>query len=80
LRVRPDIRIRTTGIGALVFLAAAFIAVPQWGATGGTAAFLAGTVATVLASARELPQVLSRSLLMFSVAGAVAVVAVGKLT
>jgi O-antigen/teichoic acid export membrane protein len=80
LRVDPAIRIRTTGVGAVVFLAAAFIAVPQWGATGGTAAFLAGTVATVLASARELPDVLSRSLLISALVGAGAVVVLGALT
>jgi O-antigen/teichoic acid export membrane protein len=79
LRVRPDIRIRTTGIGALVFLAVAFVAIPQWGATGGTSAFLAGTVATVLASARELPRVLPRSLLLFSVEGAISVLVLGAL-
>ena len=80
LRIRPEIRIRTTGIGAFVFLTVALVAIPQWGATGGTAAFLAGTVATVLASARELPEVLSRSLLLSSVAGAVAVVVLGAVT
>jgi O-antigen/teichoic acid export membrane protein len=80
LRIRPDIRIRTTGIGALVFVATAVIAIPQWGATGGTTAFLAGTLATVLASARELPEVLSRALVFSAVAGAAAVVVLGALT
>jgi O-antigen/teichoic acid export membrane protein len=80
LRFRPEIRVRTTGIGVLVFLAAAFVAIPQWGATGGTAAFLAGTVATVLASVRELPEVVSRSLLAWSCAGAASIVLLGVLT
>jgi O-antigen/teichoic acid export membrane protein len=80
LRVRPEIRVRTTGAGLIVFLTSAFVAIPHWGATGGTAAFLAGTVATVAASARELPEVLSRSLLAWSAAGATAIVLVGVLT
>jgi O-antigen/teichoic acid export membrane protein len=79
LRVRPEIRIRTTGVGLLVFLTTAIVAIPYWGATGGTAAFLAGTVATVLASACELPEVLSRSLLAWSCAGAAAIVLAGVL-
>jgi O-antigen/teichoic acid export membrane protein len=80
LRFQPGIRVRTTGIGVLVFLATAFVAIPQWGATGGTAAFLAGIVATVLASARELPEVVSRALLGWSCAGAAAILVVGVLT
>jgi O-antigen/teichoic acid export membrane protein len=80
LRVRPEIRIRTTGVGLAVFLAVAFVAIPHWGATAGTAAFLAGTVATVLASARELPEAVSRSLVLWSCAGAAAIVLVGALT
>jgi O-antigen/teichoic acid export membrane protein len=80
LRFRPEIRVRATGIGVLVFLAAAFVAIPQWGATGGTVAFLAGTVATVLASVRELPEVVSRSLLAWSCAGAASIVLLGVLT
>lgn len=80
LRLRPDIRVRTTGIGAAVFLAAALVAVPQWGAIGGTAAFLAGTAATVFASARELPGVFGRPLTAVAVAASSAVVLAGALT
>jgi O-antigen/teichoic acid export membrane protein len=80
LRLRPDIRVRTTGIGAMTFLLTAVVAVPQWGATGGTAAFLAGTVATVLASARELPGVFGRRLTAVTAAASVAVVLAGALT
>ena len=80
LRVRPEIRIRTTGFGLVVFLIASFVAIPHWGATAGTAAFLAGTVATVLASARELPEVVSRSLVVWACAGAAAIVLTGVLT
>jgi O-antigen/teichoic acid export membrane protein len=80
LRLRPDIRVRTTGIGAMVFLVTAVVAVPQWGAIGGTAAFLAGTAATVFASARELPDALGRSLTAGAAAASLAVVLAGALT
>jgi O-antigen/teichoic acid export membrane protein len=80
LRLRADIRVRTTGIGAAVLLAAAFVAVPQWGAAGGTAAFLAGTVVTTCASARELPGVFGRWVLALALGAAAAVVVAGTLT
>jgi O-antigen/teichoic acid export membrane protein len=80
LRLRPDIRVRTTGLGAIVFLVTALIAVPRWEATGGTAAFLAGAVATTFASARELPHVLARPLLALACAAAVTIVVLGAVT
>ena len=80
LRMRPDIRVWTTGAGAIVFLGAAVIAIPVWGATGGTAAFLAGTVATAGAAALALPGVVERSLLALAAVTAGAVVIAGALT
>jgi len=80
LRLRSDIRVRITAIGAVVFLVTAIVAVPEWGAVGGTAAFLAGTVATVFAAARELPGVFKRSLLAVAAAAAVAVIMIGVFT
>lgn len=80
LRLRSDIRVRVTAVGAGVFLAAALVAVPEWGAVGGTAAFLAGTAATVFAAARELPGVLERPLVAVATAASVAVIIIGALT
>ena len=80
LRLRSDIRVRVTAVGAGVFLAAALVTVPEWGAVGGTAAFLAGTAATVFAAARELPGVLERPLVAVATAASVTVVVIGALT
>jgi O-antigen/teichoic acid export membrane protein len=80
LRLRSDIRVRITAVGAAVFLVAAFVAVPEWGAAGGTAAFLAGTAATVFAAARELPGVFARPLVAGATAASVAVVMIGAFT
>lgn len=80
LRLRSDIRVRVTAVGAGVFLAAALVAVPEWGAVGGTAAFLAGTAATVFAAARELPGVLERPLVAVATAASVTVIIIGALT
>ena len=80
LRLRSDIRVRITAIGLVVFLVTAIVAVPEWGAVGGTAAFLAGTVATVFAAARELPGVFERSLLAVAASAAAAVIMIGVFT
>lgn len=80
LRLRSDIRVRVTAVGAGVFLAAALVAVPEWGAVGGTAAFLAGTAATVFAATRELPGVLERPLVAVATAASVTVIIIGALT
>ena len=80
LRLRSDIRVRVTAVGAGVFLAAAVVAVPEWGAVGGTAAFLAGTVATVFAAARELPGVFERPLVAIATVASVTVIIIGALT
>ena len=71
---------RITAIGLVVFLVTAIVAVPEWGAVGGTAAFLAGTVATVFAAARELPGVFERSLLAVAASAAAAVIMIGVFT
>jgi O-antigen/teichoic acid export membrane protein len=80
LRLRSDIRVRITAVGAGVFLVAAVVAVPEWGAVGGTAAFLAGTAATVFAAARQLPGVFERPLVAVATAASVAVVMIGAFT
>ena len=80
LRLRSDIRVRVTAVGAGVFLAAAVVAVPEWDAVGGTAAFLAGTVATVFAAARELPGVFERPLVAVATVASVTVIIIGALT
>jgi O-antigen/teichoic acid export membrane protein len=80
LRLRSDIRVRITAVGAGVFLVAAFVAVPEWGAVGGTAAFLAGTAATVFAAARELPGVFERPLVAVATAASLAVITIAAFT
>jgi O-antigen/teichoic acid export membrane protein len=80
LRLRADIRVRTTGIGAAVLVVSALIAIPQWGAVGGAAAFLAGTLAMTFASARELSGVFGKSELALGLGGAAAVILAGTLT
>jgi O-antigen/teichoic acid export membrane protein len=80
LRLRSDIRVRVTAVGAGVFLVAAFVAVPEWGAVGGTAAFLAGTAATVFAAARQLPGVFDRSLVAVAASASAAVIIIGSFT
>lgn len=80
LRLRSDIRVRTTAVGAGVFLVAAVVAVPEWGAVGGTVAFLLATVATVFAAARELPGVFERPVVAVATAASVAVIMIGAFT
>jgi O-antigen/teichoic acid export membrane protein len=80
LRLRSDIRVRITAVGASVFLVTAIVAAPEWGAVGGTAAFLAGTAAAVFAAARELPGVFERRLVAVATAASVAVVLIGAVT
>jgi O-antigen/teichoic acid export membrane protein len=80
LRLRSDIRVRITAVGAGVFLVTAVVAVPEWGAVGGTAAFLAGTAATVFAAARDLPGVFERPLVAVATAASAAVIMIGALT
>jgi O-antigen/teichoic acid export membrane protein len=80
LRLRSDIRVRITAVGAGVFLVTAVVAVPEWGAVGGTAAFLAGTAATVFAAARDLPGVFERPLVAVATAASAAVIMIGAFT
>jgi hypothetical protein len=47
LRLRPDVEVRATALGAGVFFALALAAIPFWGATGATAALLVSALATV---------------------------------
>jgi hypothetical protein len=58
----------------------AVAAVPPAGAVGATAALLAGTVVTLIASVVALPGMVSRSLAAISLAAAGLVVALGAAT
>ena len=48
LRLRPSLRVAAAALAAAVFLTAALLAVPAWGAAGAVAALLAATVAATL--------------------------------
>ena len=76
LRLRPEIRLVASGVGAVVFLATALVAVPAWGAAGGTAALLAGAVAGMLVCAPAFPALLTPALVGASFAAGALVLAV----
>jgi O-antigen/teichoic acid export membrane protein len=80
LRLRPEARLQATALGAVTFLVVAVAAVPPAGAVGATAALLAGTVVTLVASVVALPGMVSRSLAAISLAAAALVVALGAAT
>jgi O-antigen/teichoic acid export membrane protein len=54
LRLRPEIALESALAGALIFLLVASVAVPAWGAAGGTAAPLAGATATAVVATVRL--------------------------
>lgn len=76
LRLRPEAALASGCAAALVFVGVAAVAVPPWGAAGGTAATLAGASAGVLVSLRVLPGAVGGQLGAASFAGAAAVLAV----
>jgi len=76
LRLRPEVATAAGAASAATFLAASLVAVPAWGATGATAAALAGTAAATALGAGLLPGALGVHLGAASAAGAAAVLAV----
>jgi O-antigen/teichoic acid export membrane protein len=80
LRLRPEVRLRATAWGTLVFLAVAGAVIPWAGAVGATAAFLAGTFTTLIGFARGLPGSLPPSLVAGPCAVAALAVVLGAVT
>lgn len=73
LRFRPDVAAAAGIASAATFVLGALVAVPAWGATGATAAALAGTVAAALLAGWRLPGAYGRRLPLATAAGAGAV-------
>lgn len=76
LRLRPEVVAATGAASAGTFLAVSLAAVPAWGATGATAAALAGTAAATALGGRLLPGALGTRLGGASAAGGLAVLVV----
>lgn len=75
LRLRPDATLWSALAGAGAFVVASLVAVPRWGAVGGTAATLVGMVVTVIVAARLLSGAVGWRLGAATGAGAAAVTA-----
>jgi O-antigen/teichoic acid export membrane protein len=77
LRLQPTARLVGAAAGTVAFFVTAAAAAGPHGAAGATGAFLAAAVVTLLVSARALPKSLPPRLLLVSLAGAAAVLALG---
>jgi len=77
LRLRPTARLAGAAAGTLAFFATAAAAAPAYGAAGATSGFLAAAVVTLIVSGRALPSSLPPRLVLASLAGAAAVLALG---
>lgn len=75
LRFRPGAALAAGIATVTVFVVAAAVAVPLWGAAGGTAATLAGVAAGALASLQMLPGAFGSRITVASFTGAAAAVA-----
>ena len=75
LRVQPHAALVSGLVGVVAFAIVAVASIPGWGATGGTAAALAGGSAAILMSVRMLPCAAGSVLPIVSLAGAAAVLA-----
>ncbi|HEY8527384.1 MAG TPA: hypothetical protein VIL48_20630 [Acidimicrobiales bacterium] len=80
LRLRPEAALASGVATAVAFLVVAGAAVPAWGATGGTAATLAGCAAGAVVALRLLPGLAGRPTVVASFAGSAAVLALAALT
>ena len=79
LRLRSAIRLWANVAGTLVFALVAAVAVPAWGAAGGSAAFLAGSAATACVGALALRDAVGLRRLGVALGGSAAVVVAGLL-
>jgi O-antigen/teichoic acid export membrane protein len=77
LRLQPQARLIGAAAGAVAFLVTAAVAAPSHGAAGATSAFLAASIVTLLVSSRALPSSTPWGLVLASLAGAGAVLALG---
>lgn len=75
LRFRPEAALVAGAVTAVTFVVTSAVAVPVWGAAGGTAATLAGVAAGALVSLRLLPGAFGSRVVTASFAGAGAAVA-----
>ena len=80
LRLRPEVALANGVAAAAAFVAVGLVAVPAWGATGGTLAALAGIAAGLVVSLRLLPGAASGWLSAASLLGAAAVFAAAGLS
>lgn len=80
LRLQPGVSLAIGLAAALGFLVTAVVAVPSWGAPGGTAAALVGTAAGALVSLWMLPGAVGGRIGAASFAGAVLVVVLAVAT
>ncbi len=80
LRLRPEVALANGVAAAAAFVAVGLVAVPAWGAEGGTLAALAGIAAGLVVSLRLLPGAASGWLSAGSLLGAAAVFAVAGLS
>jgi O-antigen/teichoic acid export membrane protein len=76
LRLRPEAALASGIATAVAFLVGALVAVPEWGASGATAAALAGTAAGAVVSLHQLPGAAGLRIAGASFAGAGIVLAV----
>lgn len=80
LRLRPEVTLRAGLAGVAVFVPAAVLAVPAWGAAGAAFATLAGAAASALIPAWMLPGAVGRRLTAVSLAAATLITALATLT
>lgn len=79
LRFRPDVAAMAGAVSATVFIVTAVVAVPAWGAAGGTAAACAGAATGALVSIRRLPGAVGAPIGVISFAGAALVLVLAGL-
>lgn len=77
IRLCPGTRLWTTAAGAAVFATAVAILVPRFGATGATAALLAGTMASVLAGTVLFADLIDWRLVAATIGASALVLAIG---
>ena len=74
LRLRPQVTLASTAAAALVFSVVALVAVDPYGASGASAAMVAGAAASVLTGTLLLPGAVRPRLLAVSLGGAIVTV------
>jgi O-antigen/teichoic acid export membrane protein len=80
LRLRPGRRARATAAGMSAFVLTAVLAIPQWEATGGAVALVAGVAVSVSVSKLMFPEVIDRRLLAAGWSGSVLLLGLAAVT